>query len=236
MRGYGDDGTAGGRHAPIEHVVVVVTAHDDADRVGATLVALERSRFQVPDHLGTSLVLVADRCADDTADVARRAVGRDDAVLELDADGSGRARSAGVAHALTRLDEVDLPVERVWLASTDAGAIVHDRWLARHLEAAADGAVAVAGPVLRPGGAIEGPARGRIRPSGANLGVRADAYLAAGGWSSWPGERVDDDLWRRVSTIGPVVVDPTLDVVELPRRHGRHEAAHGRGVPVVGVA
>ena len=232
MRGYGDDGAAAARHAPIEHVVVVVVARDDADRLGATLVGLERSRFHVPDHLGTSLVVVADRCVDDTADLARRSVGRDDAVLEVEADGITAARSIGVSHALARLDAREIPVGRVWIASTDGGAIVHDRWLAAQLDAAAGGAIAVAGPATTAGH----PTGSATHPSGANLGVRADAYVAAGGWSSWLGDPDEDDLWRRLSSIGPVVVDRTLDVVELPRRHGRSAPADGRALPAGSVA
>ena len=87
---------------------------------------------------------------------------------------------------------------RLWLASTDADTVVPVDWLSRHLACARTGAMAVAGVVevdsfvqLPPGveeqydRIYRGPAdEEHPHVHAANLGVRADAYRAVGGWQT----------------------------------------------------
>ena len=57
---------------------------------------------------------------------------------------------------------------------------------------------------------------------GANLGVRADAYLAAGGWLARTMVGEDHDLWRRLARAGFRLARPVdVTVATSPRRHGR---------------
>ncbi|WP_420452877.1 glycosyltransferase [Ilumatobacter sp.] len=219
------------RRPPIEHVVIVVPACDEAERLGPTLVALERARFQMPSHIGSTVVVVADRCSDATAELARAALPDPDAVLEVSVASAGSARCLGVAHAL---GAVDVPDERIWVASTDADTLVPPDWLTRQLDAAAAGFVAIAGIVTLDLARGATPALIRAfdrayvladdgthqHVHAANLGFRADAYLSSGGWAALAtGE--DHDLWRRLSAMGPVVSDSSFSVVTDARRVGR---------------
>lgn len=86
------------------------------------------------------------------------------------------------------------PLDRVWLAHTDADTLVPPDWLARHLAYAAEGWASVLGAVEVEDWSPRPPGTARVfhRPAaqvpedrrvhGANLGVRADSYLAVGGF------------------------------------------------------
>ena len=87
----------------------------------------------------------------------------------------------------------------MWLATTDADTLVPADWLVRHLRHAAAGWDAVVGTVTVTDWADHPPevpplfyehyatARGtHSHVHGANLGFRAEAYLAAGGFSPSP--------------------------------------------------
>ena len=56
---------------------------------------------------------------------------------------------------------------------------------------------------------------------GANLGIRGDAYLAAGGWKALETAE-DHDLWARLcGKAFPKVSDASLEVLTSGRRVGR---------------
>ena len=56
---------------------------------------------------------------------------------------------------------------------------------------------------------------------GANIGVRADAYLGAGGWAALATAE-DHDLWTRLDSQGHErLSDASLQVVTSGRRKGR---------------
>ncbi len=56
---------------------------------------------------------------------------------------------------------------------------------------------------------------------GANLGVRADAYLNVGGWS-YAATAEDHDLWKRLTLAGyPTLSDSKLKVLTSGRKIGR---------------
>ncbi len=214
---------------------VVVPAREEAGVVGACIASIRHSlgRCGRADLRRAWIVLVADRCTDATAEVAGAALGPAGDVLELSVGNVGTARRAGVDHLLRCLGEV--PRERIWLGSTDADTVVPPTWVHAHLALARVGAAAVAGIVRVDSFAEHGSvvaARHRAgyvvhgdgshpHVHGANLGVRADAYLDAGGWTDHEtGE--DHDLWERVGARGwPRVsaIDPC--VTTSGRRHGR---------------
>ncbi|MFE7751111.1 glycosyltransferase [Streptomyces sp. NPDC057428] len=177
-------------------IAVVIPAHDEEALLPAALDAVSRAARH-PAVASTRLltVVAADACTDGTRTVARRAGAL---IAPLDCRSPGRARAAGVSLALRTLG---LDPSSVWIASTDADSEVPHRWLAHQRACAEQGWDAVVGTV-RPHGwppvleeaihdhirayeaAGRHPERSDAHPHvhGANLGVRADAYLRCGGY------------------------------------------------------
>ena len=136
------------------------------------------------------LLVVADACTDATATVA---AANGAAVIAIRARNVGAARAAGMAELLRRTAAADPAA--VWLATTDADTIVPPGWLRRQLGYADAGWDVVLGTVTV-GDWDEHPphvpdafaARYAFGPGphphvhGANLGIRASAYRAAGGF------------------------------------------------------
>lgn len=119
---------------------VVVPARDEEALIGACIAALANQTGVARDAY--EVILVLDRCTDATAHRAREAAG--DLTLHLiDAIG------AGVGHA--RRTGMDLAAERLapdgLIATTDADSTPAPDWLARQLEAVANGAHAIGGKV-----------------------------------------------------------------------------------------
>ncbi len=176
--------------AGIEAVGVVVPAHNEETLLPACLAAL-RLAARV---LGVPVVVlvVADTCTDRTAAAARACGAR---VIAIGARNVGAARAAGMAELLRLTAGVD--PSAVWLATTDADTVVPPGWLERQLGYAGEGWDVVLGTVtvadwdghpphvpaafdaLYEFG--DGPHQ---HVHGANLGIRASAYLAAGGFRS----------------------------------------------------
>ena len=187
-------------------VVVAVPARDEQHTVARTVRdvrrALEVARgLTYVRHL--TMEVVAHRCSDATALVAERALGRDGEVaLDETSWCVGQVRDRGVRRALARLGG---PHDDTWVLSTDADTRVGAGWVVDVLTSARRvDAVAVVGLASldrwrgTPEGAVE-YARllaGGLRPGdplhqhdhvyGANLAVRADAYLAVGGFPAVP--------------------------------------------------
>jgi glycosyltransferase involved in cell wall biosynthesis len=148
--------------------------------------------------------------------------------------GVGALRDLGLRSALDRL--AVHPVASVWLLSTDADTSVPADWALAHLRCAAEGAHAVAGlaelvgvgqltaaALRRYRGIVERGLHGHTHRHvyGANLGVRADAYLAVGGF---PPDGVGEDhgLWRRLRAAGYSLAQPVeISVRTSARLHGR---------------
>ncbi|KQS59702.1 hypothetical protein ASG36_01210 [Geodermatophilus sp. Leaf369] len=177
---------------------VVVPARDEAQLLPACLAALATAAAH-PELAGTRVlvVVVADRCTDDTAALATAAGAT---VLVPDGSTLGDVRHAGVLAVLAEAARTGVPPRRVWVANTDADSRVPADWLALQRAAAESGVDAVLGLVevtdwaghpphvaaafardydaWREGGA------GAVHPHvhGANLGVRGDAYTAVGGF------------------------------------------------------
>lgn len=217
----------------IDHVAIVVPARDERDRIAESLVSILAAVGALAGVCSTQIVVVADRCSDDTAEVAARQLRPGDRIVLSSAGCVGEARRIGVE--FVRSD--GYRPERTWIAGTDADTVVPIDWLSRQLAHADRGAMATAGRVrLRADGAdAHGPdptiagieerfrisyrASAQRRPHihGANIGVRMDTYLAVGGWRSIAtGE--DHDLWRRIVGAGSVVVHDGLSIVETSAR------------------
>lgn len=222
-------------------VLVVVPARDEEWGIARTLrsvcVALEHASAEVGL---AAVVVVADRCSDHTARIARRVLhDRDDRVRglvrECEAGTVGGARQLGVELGRTAL--TGRPAERIWIANTDADTVVPHDWVVQQLRAADAGFHAVAGTVdldctsdvphavrrrFRETYADALPASGsHVHVHGANLGVRLDAYDLAGGWGRLARSE-DRDLWTRLQQRGRSVLSTVdLTVTTSGRADGR---------------
>ncbi|GAA4736412.1 glycosyltransferase family 2 protein [Amnibacterium soli] len=178
----------------IDRVVVAIPARDEEQRLPAALAAVRAAvgRCAVP----VVVVVAADACTDRTAELA---AGEGALVVRSSAGRVGGARAAAVRAALT----TDGPAAaRTWIASTDADSVVPADWLAVHLEHAERGTDLLRGAVrpdpagltpaqLRRWLALHPPTERHAHVHGANLGVTAEAYLAAGGF---PDVAVQEDV------------------------------------------
>jgi hypothetical protein len=183
--------------------------------------------------------VVADRCGDATAAAARQVLGPCDEVLEIDLGNVGAARRHGTDRLLDLFgvhepggagtsDTGGGPAgrSRTGLLTTDADTVVPPDWVGAHLRLADAGAAAVAGVVrvdTFAGHAVHADAVRRgfadtyamhldgtdPHVHGAHLGVRADTYLAAGGWPTLTTAE-DHALWVRLRTGGW----PTVSSIE----------------------
>ena len=206
---------------------IVVPARNEQERLPACLAALRTvaGSVRIPVHL----LVVADACSDETATVA---VARGAQVIRIRAGNVGTARAAGMAGLLRRVADTDPAA--VWLATTDADTVVPPGWLRRQLSYAGQGWDVVLGTVtvtdwdghppqvpaafaaMYESG--EGPHR---HVHGANLGIRASAYLAAGGFPSLPTAE-DHALLTAATEAGSRVLRAGDITVETSsRRHAR---------------
>jgi len=126
--------------------VVVVPARDEEQRIGRCLRALGRQRGVAPDAY--EIVVVLDRCSDETAAAARAAadgLGPVVRIVDAPAPGVGAARRHGMDLACERLLACGRPDGLV--ASTDADTVVAGDWLASQLALAGRGAQAIGGRI-----------------------------------------------------------------------------------------
>ncbi|KQO62288.1 glycosyltransferase [Curtobacterium sp. Leaf261] len=203
-------------------VDVVVPARNEADLLLRCLEALataERVLHRERPSVALGIVLVVDDGGeghgDGTLAIATAAAReqRSLVVLEARLGAVGPARALGVRTALD-LAPI-LPAAERWIANTDADSQVDPRWLVQQADALASGADVLVGAVVpdpddlapdvldrwrraHPAGATLGHVHG------ANLGIRADAYLALGGFAAVP-EHEDVLLVERARDTGLVV-------------------------------
>jgi cellulose synthase/poly-beta-1,6-N-acetylglucosamine synthase-like glycosyltransferase len=222
------------RRAPDWRVGVVIPARNEEHSVAAclrsVLIALDRRGVAPEDRW---VVLAADSCSDSTADLARRALIGQGSVLECSVSAPGAARRLGVAQVLTHFAHG--PPSRLWIANTDADSCVAPDWIARQLSLAESGYCGVTGIVHvdNDPGLEQGELRALLADytihddgthphvHGANLGVRADAYLDAGCWM--PSALAEDHcLWSRIKARGWPTTSCSRTIVRTSGRlHGR---------------
>ncbi|HEX3899277.1 MAG TPA: glycosyltransferase [Mycobacteriales bacterium] len=172
----------------IERVAVVVPARNEEECLPACLDAIERAAAVV--SMPVVVVVGLDGCSDGTAAVVATrcwAVG-----LPLEVSAVGAARADATECALDLIGGV--PLDRVWIATTDADSVVPANWLSGQLALADAGADVVVGTVAVDDWSEHSRwTKARWHASylavddhphvhGANLGVRASAYSAVGGW------------------------------------------------------
>ncbi|MFP7759973.1 glycosyltransferase [Marisediminicola sp. LYQ85] len=195
------------RATGIRSVAVVVPVRNEEALLGASLDAIDAAIDEVrrsPTWRSVEIVIVVvlDDCTDGSASIAREREGV--VVVEVSFRCVGAVRAHGTAHALgaTRVHPAAL-----WLAHTDGDSRVPREWITSQLDHAATGATVVLGSI-RPDPADLTPAQvhtwqlraesdDALHVYGANLGVRADVYLEAGGFHALA-EHEDADLVDRL--------------------------------------
>ncbi|MEV6846995.1 glycosyltransferase family 2 protein [Actinoplanes sp. NPDC051411] len=199
-------------------LAVVIPAHNEHLLLPACL----HSVFAAPAPVPVEVIVVADACTDDTAALASAAGA---SVVTVAARNVGRARDAGMRHALRT------GPEGLWLATTDADSRVPPGWLRWHLAHFRGGADLLAGTVIVDDWSSwppDLPARYERRyrseplhPHGANMGISGQAYRRAGGF---PPVRHGEDvalLTRVRHKEGHIVADASCPVVTSARRQSR---------------
>ncbi len=172
------------------NVVVAIPARDEEVLLGGCLtsvLAATRTLRRLRPEIQTRIVVALDGCTDGSARVVE-ATGAQ--MVILNGHGVGATRDAAVVHGLTALHS---PAEsHTWLACTDADTVVPSTWLSRQLIWADRGMDLVIGTV-EPTEVVDPAvlaawhgrhrlAEGHPHVHGANLGVRASAWRAVGGF------------------------------------------------------
>jgi glycosyltransferase involved in cell wall biosynthesis len=204
-------------------VGVVIPARNEEKTIEKCLRSILTSAARCTRCESVWIVVVADGCSDRTVGIARHAVAGQGEVIECAVRSPGSARRVGARAVLEHFSGRD--PQRIWLANTDADSHVPEDWLDTHLGPADGNASAVAGIVALDTDELR-PEVARLHQEtytlaadgthshvhGANMGVRADAYLDVGGWSDL---QVAEDhcLWGRLMRRGWRVQSPTRSVV-----------------------
>lgn len=204
---------------PVTAVAVVVPARDEEELLPGCLdaITIAAQRVRVP----VTTVVCLDRCTDRTAEVVAE---RPEVIgVECAAGVVGTARALGVRTALGHLaghDHAD-----VWVACTDADSRVPADWLEHQLQLADGGVDLVLGTVDLVGDDLPPATASRwwhdysrlvdeashSHVHGANVGVRASAYLAVGGFAPVSAHE-DVLLTRAVARLPGATVVPSVAV------------------------
>lgn len=218
----------------ISAVVVAIPARDEEATLPACLTGVRAAADAVSVDVEVIIVVAADSCRDRSAAVVRQ-VALDDPRIRLVVGrwgAAGAARRAATTHGLDQL--VAASPHRTWVASTDADSVAPAGWLVAQLRYAAAGWHAVAGivtiadrdAVLHARFVAGYPVRlddgSHPHVHGANLGVRADAYRAVGGWPTCNRVGEDQQLCDALR-LGhhPVLATTDLTVATSDRRVAR---------------
>lgn len=214
-------------------VGVVIPARDEEDSIVACLDSILAALDTCPDVHESWVVVVADCCGDRTAGLARERLDGRGKVIDCSAASPGSARSRGAAEVLAHF--AGHSPTQVWIANTDADSSVSPDWISQQLRLAEQGLCGVAGIVRV--SSVEGQDAAVMHEvladytinlngthphvHGANLGIRADAYIDVGGWSDLTVAE-DHCLWRRVRAHGwPTIAAVSSVVFTSGRLHGR---------------
>jgi cellulose synthase/poly-beta-1,6-N-acetylglucosamine synthase-like glycosyltransferase len=198
----------------------VVPAHNEQHTIERCVSSILRSAG-VAGVGDVWIVVAADDCTDHTVALAKEILQHRGEIVEVMEHSAGAARRAGTAAAIAHFSERS--PDKLWIANTDADSYVPDDWVAVQLRMAAQGFHGLAGIIelddassaLLACHQLNYPLRedgSHDHVHGANLAVRADAYLDAGGWSAlalaedhclW--QRLKARHWRLTSAVRSVV-------------------------------
>ena len=202
----------------INRVGVVVPAHNEEGALADCLIALQAAAPLA--GLPVNILVVLDDCSDASHERCRQ-LGVNS--LTITARNVGISRAVGFQALIG--DEPNPPT--LWLASTDADTRVEPTWLRHQLDLARRGADVVLGVVR-----LDGPtASTELRRAfdldyqkqlfddgshnhvhGANLGLRADVYLRAGGF---PPDSAHEDhhLIQQLRHTPGVIIERTQQLI-----------------------
>ncbi len=218
------------------HISVLIPARNEESLLPRCLFSVQRARRKLPPKITSDVIVVDDGSSDKTRQIAENILREEGAVVSTKEGVVGSARSLAAKIALSRYKG---PAHLHWLANTDADCCVPETWLLDQLAIAETNVQAIAGIISVDSFSEHQPEIAERFSSsylihadgthphvhGANLGVRADAYLRAGGWSSLQTAE-DHDLWNRLHITGSLRVSlGSVKVVTSGRRVGR--APHG---------
>jgi glycosyltransferase involved in cell wall biosynthesis len=225
-------------------MAVVIPVHNEEDLLADALEGVSGAvaRLQaLRPRIRVRVMAVLDSCTDGSAAIATDFAARTSwlSTLEVDFRNVGRTRRAGIWSVLG--GAADGPPEAassLWVANTDADSRVPENWLAVQAAMADAGADAVLGSVeLDSAGTSPDVIRRWLRHHpfreehphvyGANFGVRASAYLWAGGFPRYLSHE-DRILAERLRSMGFAVrATDTIRVLTSGRTQAR--APHGFG-------
>lgn len=222
---------------PARHVVVAIPAHDEAALIEQALLSVlgaVASASRQHRALAFTIGVAAHRCSDDTFAVASRTLAAAGGVRSIVTRDETSRTVGAVRHGLiSTLITAEMDPSATWILSTDADSVVPRDWIIDLLAIAQrSDAVAVAGmtelidwdPDPQTRARYDAIITAGLTPDGghthvyaANLAVRLDAYLAAGGF---PSVRHGEDhcLLRAVRANGGVVATPREPKVQTSGR------------------
>lgn len=218
------------------HVCILIPARNEQQLLPRCLHSVIAACAALPREVTTDVIVAVDSSTDLTRDIAERMLSDRGAVIVTNAAAVGRTRALAAETALQRYLG---PLRECWLANTDADCCVPETWLVDQLAIASEDVDAIAGTVDVDSfddhgiGASEQfrntylihPDGSHPHVHGANFGVRADAYLRAGGWGEFETAE-DHDLWNRLLQTGSRRRSiGNMTVLTSGRRIGR--APHG---------
>jgi len=252
----------------IGQVAVVIPVHNEEQHLERALANICTAANLLQAHhpgVAVSMVVVLDSCADRSGAIASRFAAADARlhVLEVGFRSVGKSRRAGIDAILGRTPGLGTGVGhsrprspagtgRLWLANTDADSCVPPNWLVGQLALADGGADAILGSVepdpegMDPEILKRWHARHPFEEDhphvyGANFGVRASAYLAAGGFARLRAheDRALVEKLRRLgfqvkATDGIRVLTSGRTQARAPQGFGAYLLALGREPAVVG--
>jgi glycosyltransferase involved in cell wall biosynthesis len=111
----------------IEAVGIVISAHNQAGTIAKCIHGLFAANSHTGWHNSLWIVVVSDACTDDTAKLARSALGAFGQVLEVSARSPQTAHRIGASAILDHFH--DVPRHALLLASTDADMDLRRDWI-----------------------------------------------------------------------------------------------------------
>lgn len=223
---------------PVQAVVVVVPAHQEEALLGACLASVAVAATHV--DLPVTVVTVLHRCTDGSREAALRvAAGHPQTrwiAMDSVAATVGAVRAEGTAAGLSAASGSACPLDTVWTAHTDADSTVPPNWLRVHVEHADRGLDLVLGSVEPEEDGTEATqlwhaqhhlVEGHTSIYAANLGVRASAYRAVGGFRDEEHSE-DANLVHRLRWVPPERPWTSTDRARV-RTSSRREGRADRG-------
>ncbi|MDP2292837.1 MAG: glycosyltransferase [Actinomycetota bacterium] len=211
---------------------VGVPARDEELLVGESIESLLAAADALDDPASAHIVIACDTCTDATPGIANAFARRDARVTVVEGTwrSAGACRAAAIDRALTQA-RVHGNLDDLWVATTDSDTVVPTDWLTSQALFWSSGDHAVAGIVdLLDADHDVRSAFGRHyllghdshgHVHGANLGIRADAYVSVGGFPPVPTAE-DHALWHELRRAGFICRSSVaLRVATSPRLIGR---------------